>query len=185
MTYACRKKNSNTTNPLVNLKPILGCSLDGTLQSISFTVYWLQEQVGHYKKLFYTESNGKMFKLFNKKTTGIKQTESKLNMKYMVMLKSSLCLLTFTLSFESPTHSASTVARNLEISKWQSAGINWRRTDNIYNGQKKKDKKGNMVYKTLHNKLKIEQLEPHKDGVNPTKTVWTEVLRTGTHLISE
>jgi len=35
------------SNPLVNLKPIPGCSLDDTLQSISFTVYWLEEQVCH------------------------------------------------------------------------------------------------------------------------------------------
>ena len=76
-------------------------------------------------------------------------------MKGMAMLEFSLCLLSFTVLLESSTHSP-VAKKRLEISKRLSE--NKSKKDRQYNGQKKRK----MVYKKLHNKLKIEQHESHQ-----------------------
>ena len=50
--------------------------------------------------------------------------------------------------------------KSLKIPKGQSEAVN-KRTDNTMT-KKKKDKKTNKIYKTLHGKLKIGQHEFHK-----------------------
>jgi hypothetical protein len=58
-------------------------------------------------------------------------------MKGMAMLEFSLCLLSFTVLLESPTHSP-VAKKRLEISKRLSESINRRRTDNIMVKRKEK-----------------------------------------------
>ena len=51
------------------------------------------------------------------------------------------------------------IKKSLKIPKGKSESVKWKRTDNIM--AKRKRTKEQMIYKTLHITLKIEQHEPH------------------------